>query len=57
VAVPKGATAHLRTGGGGGYGPPEERDPAAVQRDVREEYLSESYARRHYPHAFEDGEG
>ena len=53
--VPKGSTARLRTGGGGGYGDPAERDPAAVRLDVREGYTSEAYARRHYPHAFEDG--
>lgn len=53
VAVPKGATVHLRTGGGGGYGPPAERDPAVVAADIRDGYISEAYARRHYPHAFE----
>jgi N-methylhydantoinase B len=52
VAVPKGATVHLHTGGGGGYGPPEERDPEAVARDVREGYLTEAAARAAYPHAF-----
>jgi N-methylhydantoinase B len=54
VAVPKGATVHLHTGGGGGYGPPAERDPTAVARDVREGYLSEAAARAAYPHAFEE---
>jgi N-methylhydantoinase B len=54
--VPKGAVVHLHTGGGGGYGPPAERDPEAVRRDVAEEYISEAHAREHYPHAFEDPE-
>ena len=45
----------LRTGGGGGYGAPAERDPAAVLADVRDGYISEAHARAHYPHAFEDG--
>jgi N-methylhydantoinase B len=54
VAVPKGATVHLHTGGGGGYGPPADRDPAAVAGDVREGYLTEAAARDAYPHAFED---
>jgi N-methylhydantoinase B len=56
VPVRKGSTAHLRTGGGGGYGPPAEREPEAVHSDVREGYISEAHARRYYPHAFEDGE-
>jgi N-methylhydantoinase B len=53
VPLPKGSVVHLHTGGGGGYGPPAERDAEAVRRDVREGYVSEQYARRHYPHAFE----
>jgi N-methylhydantoinase B len=56
VPVPKGATVHLHTGGGGGYGPAAERDPAAVASDVREGYLSAAAARAAYPHAFEEGE-
>jgi N-methylhydantoinase B len=58
VEVPKGAVVHLHTGGGGGYGPPAERDAAAVRADVRNGYLSEARARADYPHAFggsEDG--
>ena len=54
LAVPRGATVRLRTGGGGGYGEPAERDPAAVHADIREGYISEEHARRHYPHAFEE---
>jgi N-methylhydantoinase B len=34
----------LRTGGGGGYGDPLERDPGAVLQDLREEKISESVA-------------
>jgi N-methylhydantoinase B len=51
IALPKGAVVHLRTGSGGGYGPPSERDPEAVRRDLREGYITEAHARRHYPHA------
>jgi N-methylhydantoinase B len=54
VPVPAGAVLHLHTGGGGGFGPPAERDPAAVHEDVREGYVSEAAARRDYPHAFVD---
>jgi N-methylhydantoinase B len=56
LRVPRGATVRLRTGGGGGYGDPAERDPALVQADLREGYITEEYARSHFPHAFEDGE-
>lgn len=52
LPVPKGATVTLRTGGGGGYGDPAKRDPAAVHADLEEGYVTESHARAHYPHAF-----
>jgi N-methylhydantoinase B len=35
----------LRSGGGGGYGPPHERDPAAVREDVRQGYVSVTSAK------------
>jgi N-methylhydantoinase B len=41
----------LMTGGGGGWGEPAERDPAAVAADVREGYVTEAAARRDYPQA------
>ncbi len=53
LLVPKGSTLELYNGGGGGYGPPRERDPAAVRDDIREGYFTEAFSRRHYPHAFE----
>ena len=53
LLVPKGATVTLRTGGGGGYGDPARRDPAAVHADVAEGYVSDEHARARYPHAFE----
>lgn len=34
----------IRSGGGGGFGPPESRDPALVARDVREGYVSRAVA-------------
>jgi N-methylhydantoinase B len=52
LPIPKGAVFTIRGGGGGGYGPPSERDPERVREDVREGYVSEQEARRHYPHAF-----
>ena len=59
VRVPKGATLELHTGGGGGFGPAQERATAAVLEDLREGYVTEQHARLHYPHAFAntDNEG
>jgi len=52
LLLPKGSTLELYNGGGGGYGPPSERDPEAVRADLREGYVTEERARLHYPHAF-----
>ena len=38
----------LAAGGGGGFGPPEERDPARVAHDVRQGYVSSAVARDVY---------
>ena len=38
----------VRTGGGGGFGPPEERDPQAVAYDVRQGYIDPEVARGGY---------
>jgi len=38
--VPVASEVIVRTGGGGGWGDPLERDPCAVQADVREELIS-----------------
>ena len=48
VPVPVGAEAIVRTGGGGGWGDPLERDAEAVRHDVREELVSTEVARRDY---------
>jgi N-methylhydantoinase B len=52
VAVPRGTLVTLETGGGGGFGHPRERDPAAVHADVRDGYVSEAHARVFHPQAF-----
>jgi N-methylhydantoinase B len=36
----KGDAFTLRAGGGGGFGPPRERDPQKVAHDVRQGYVS-----------------
>ncbi len=50
--MPKGAVLNMRTGGGGGYGDPKDRPVESVKEDIAEGYISEAFARKHYPHAF-----
>jgi len=46
----------LRAGGGGGFGPPHERDPQKVANDVRQGYVTRQSAREKYRVALnEDG--
>ncbi|MGI4798533.1 MAG: hydantoinase B/oxoprolinase family protein, partial [Janthinobacterium lividum] len=40
IAVPTGHRVRLETPGGGGWGPPGERDAAAVERDQRLGYVT-----------------
>jgi N-methylhydantoinase B len=40
VKIAKGQRVRLETPGGGGYGPPADRDPAKVERDLRLGYVS-----------------
>jgi N-methylhydantoinase B len=56
LGLPAGTRVLVQCGGGGGYGLPADRDPAAVRDDLRQEYISESRARQDYPHAFADSE-
>ena len=44
----RGEKVSLRSGGGGGWGPPLERDPERVLSDVRNEYLTAEQARDIY---------
>ena len=43
-----GATVELRTGGGGGFGDPLERDPGRVRDDVLDGYVTREGAERDY---------
>jgi N-methylhydantoinase B len=52
--VPVNAEVIVRTGGGGGWGDPLERDPAAVRADVEEELVSRASARENYGVALRD---
>ncbi|MFT4307301.1 MAG: hydantoinase B/oxoprolinase family protein [Microbacterium sp.] len=42
LAVPKGTRIKIMTGGGGGYGPAEERDPALIERDLLDGYVTDA---------------
>jgi N-methylhydantoinase B len=44
--VPPGALVEVRLPGGAGYGPPADRDPAWIERDLREGYVSRATADR-----------
>jgi len=46
--VEPGDVISIRTCGGGGYGPPADRDPALVETDVREGKVSPGRAREVY---------
>ena len=46
--LPKGSTLELHCGGGGGYGPPAARPRYAIDADLRDGYITEGHARRHY---------
>jgi N-methylhydantoinase B len=48
IPVPLNAEAIVRTGGGGGWGDPIERDVAVVRGDVLEELVSREAALEHY---------
>ncbi len=48
LPVSVGAAAIVRTGGGGGWGDPYERDPMLVVSDLREEFISRESAREFY---------
>lgn len=44
ITVPKGGRVSVQTPGGGGFGPPATRDPAAALRDRQEGYVQEARA-------------
>ena len=46
--LPKGTIVHFRAAGGGGYGPPTERDLDAIQADLDDGYISTNAAHEYY---------
>ena len=55
VDLKPGGVISYQTCGGGGYGPPEERDPALVLRDVRDGKITLERARTVYKVAVDPG--
>ena len=55
--VAGGTMIRVETCGGGGYGPPWERDPELVLRDVIEEKISVERAREAYGVVIDAGDG
>ncbi len=51
--LPKGSRVIVEMGGGGGFGPPSERDVQAILDDIADGYVTEASARAHYPQAFQ----
>ncbi|KUF07871.1 hydantoinase B/oxoprolinase family protein [Leucobacter sp. G161] len=44
----RGDVIQLNVSGGGGFGNPAERDPASVQYDIENGFISEAFATKHY---------
>lgn len=55
ASMKNGELIRLRTGGGGGYGDPLERDVKHVAWDVKNEYISRQDAERTYGVVFQEG--
>lgn len=54
--IPAGAVIEVQSPSGGGWGPPTQRDPERVREELRDGYITERFARQHYPHALDAGE-
>lgn len=48
IPLAKNTVVWVQSAGGGGYGDPKKRAPAAVQRDLRDGYITQEFARTHY---------
>ena len=48
TSLPPGSILRVRLAGGGGFGPPAERDPESVLDDIRKGFVSAEAARRDY---------
>ena len=48
LSLKKGDIVQIRTGGGGGYGDPLERDRKAVREDIENGYITAEHAEKYY---------
>ena len=48
----KGDSIVFKTGGGGGYGKPSERDIELIKNDLKQGYLSKEYVIQNYKHYY-----
>lgn len=55
TALAAGDILTVRSGGGAGYGPVQERSPSLVTRDIREERITSDHASRMYGHSVRAG--
>lgn len=55
LGVPAGGVVHVHSAGGGGFGPPWERDPALVLRDVEDGLVTPESAEEVYGVVIRDG--
>ena len=55
VRLAKGDGIRIVTSGGGGYGSPLERDPARIEEDVRQGFITREQAEEQYGVVFADG--
>ena len=49
--IKKGDILSFRLSGAGGYGPPEKRDPEAIEEDIADGYITEAAAMDDYGRA------
>lgn len=54
IKLQRGKTVRLETPGGGGYGPPDQREAGAISRDLELGYVSIDQARNDYDYSAED---
>ena len=54
VSLPAGTLLELTVGGAGGYGRPDERDPAQIASDLLDGLYDEASVRRSYPAQADD---
>ena len=56
VPIPAGSVMAFRTGGGGGWGKPVDRDPEKIHEDITNGYMTEERCREEYPHVFAEAQ-